>query len=73
MTSYALQRCYSAGSKLSEDGFPPGMNVTVTVIINAAIAARANIVEKPPAPSYNQAIEGTAAAETVKDKTYFIE
>ena len=47
------------------------MNVTVTVIINAAIAARVNIVGKPPAPSYNQAIEGTAAAETVKDKTYF--
>ena len=49
------------------------MNATVTVIMKAAIAARVNIVVKPPAPSYNQAIEGTAAAETVKDKTYFKE
>ena len=49
------------------------MNATVTVIIKAAIAARVNIVVKPPALSYNQAIEGTAAAETVKDKTYFTE
>ena len=49
------------------------MNTTVTVIIKAAIAARVNFVVKPPAPSYYKAIEGTAAAETVKDKTYFTE
>ena len=61
ITSCALRKRYSAGSKLSEDGFPPGINATVTVIINAAIAARVNIVEKPATPSYNQAIEGTAA------------
>jgi hypothetical protein len=47
--------------------------VTVIVITAAAIAAHINIVGKPPASSYNHAIDGTTAAETVKDKTYLME
>lgn len=64
---------HSVAWSLLEEGLPPGINATVTVIIQAAIAANVNIVENPPVSSYNHAMDGTAAAETVKDKTYFTE